>query len=298
MIDNKTRVHAIDNTVVHALKSYQIYLNQTHHALDLLPCTTSTLAITDGLTHFCYFALEPIVMTTQYTGALSTPEELNAFRLAFSRLARARKLSAQHMALQALLTRRSLEKAFSPISSKTKLENGQKPFRSLRKALQDLIGQPDAACYLLCSETQLKQIQALAKEKLEGLATISDPAALEPEQPSRGHQVEIARAAIRAAEERKREAERQIREKFSGECAAHYALLRQLEETYGEWAVALGERHAPTSRRGTPLPPTEMEMTSEGIELFWDADHPADIVRQTVPWEALLAAEASEKNTA
>jgi hypothetical protein len=102
-------------------------------------------------------------MNTRTTaGLLTTEESRYAFRAAFLQLARARKLTAQHMALHAILMGKPLSRTFSPITNATKLANGQKPWLNALAAIHSL-ARPDAACVLLCGAKTLERAQAIAK---------------------------------------------------------------------------------------------------------------------------------------
>ena len=102
-------------------------------------------------------------MNTRTTaGLLTTEESRYAFRAAFRQLARARNLTAQHMALHAILMGKPLNRTFSPITNATKLANGQKPWLNALAAIYSL-ARPDAACVLLCSAQTLERAQDIAK---------------------------------------------------------------------------------------------------------------------------------------
>ncbi|MBK3779828.1 hypothetical protein G3A43_06145 [Paraburkholderia aspalathi] len=97
------------------------------------------------------------------TGLLTTGTSHYAFRAAFRRLAHARKLNAQHMALHAILMGKPLGLAFSPISNTTKLANGQSPWMNALAAIHSLATRPDASCLLLCGEAVLAKAQDSAR---------------------------------------------------------------------------------------------------------------------------------------
>jgi hypothetical protein len=85
-------------------------------------------------------------MNTRTTsGLLTSKESYQAFRAAFRTLANARKLTPQHMALFALVTGRPLGKAFSPVTNRNKLANGQLPWASACKAMREASNWPDNA---------------------------------------------------------------------------------------------------------------------------------------------------------
>jgi hypothetical protein len=101
-------------------------------------------------------------ITSRTTGLL-TEEAFFAFRHAFRQLAHARKLTAQHMALHAILTGKPLGKAFSPITNANKLANGHAPWRNALDAIHQLARRPDASCILLCDAATLEKAQDIAR---------------------------------------------------------------------------------------------------------------------------------------
>lgn len=83
-------------------------------------------------------------MTTRTTTGLLTTKESNlAFRAAFRELAHARKLSAQHMALFAIVTGKPLGHAFSPVTNSRKLANGQAAWGGALTAVHCATRYPD-----------------------------------------------------------------------------------------------------------------------------------------------------------
>ena len=65
-------------------------------------------------------------MTTRITTGLLTTKEFNlAFRATFRKLAREKKLTAELMALYAMVTGKPMGAVFSPVTNATKLANGQ-----------------------------------------------------------------------------------------------------------------------------------------------------------------------------
>jgi hypothetical protein len=102
-------------------------------------------------------------ITSRTTGLL-TEQAFFDFRSAFRQLAHARKLTAQHMALHAILTGKPLGKAFSPITNTTKLANGQAPWGNALAAIHSLARRPDVSCTLLCDAETLEKAQAIARD--------------------------------------------------------------------------------------------------------------------------------------
>ncbi|MEX3984113.1 hypothetical protein AB4Y45_34735 [Paraburkholderia sp. EG287A] len=107
-------------------------------------------------------------MTFQQDGLL-TIESLRAFRAAFRRLANARKLTAQHMALHAIIMGKPLNRAFSPITNATKLANGRNPWDGAASAIAGLAHSPDAACVAAFEADTLELARALARQALPAI---------------------------------------------------------------------------------------------------------------------------------
>jgi len=95
-------------------------------------------------------------MTRFTSGLLTTKDSHLAFRAAFRRLARARKLSAQHMALHAIVTGKPLGKAFSPVTNPIKLANGQHAWASALAAIRVVSRYPDANSQALLAAAGLR----------------------------------------------------------------------------------------------------------------------------------------------
>jgi hypothetical protein len=108
-------------------------------------------------------------MTVHQDGLLAN-ESLRAFRAAFRSLARARKLTAQHMALHAIIMGKPLNRTFSPITNATKLANGQNPWDGAASAVAGLVHGPDATARAAFDAATLEQARALAKLAMPAIA--------------------------------------------------------------------------------------------------------------------------------
>ncbi|MDN8078502.1 hypothetical protein QZN30_03715 [Burkholderia multivorans] len=102
-------------------------------------------------------------MTTATLGLFADKTARSTFRENFRQLARARKLTAQHMALYAILMGKKLDRTFSPITNTTKLANGLMPWDGAASALASLAFAPDAASSLLCDAEKFAHARSLAK---------------------------------------------------------------------------------------------------------------------------------------
>lgn len=82
-------------------------------------------------------------MTTRTnTGLLATKESNLAFRAAFRKLAREKKLTAELMALYAMVTGKPMGAVFSPITNAVKLANGQDAWLTALHAAWSVIQYP------------------------------------------------------------------------------------------------------------------------------------------------------------
>ena len=108
-------------------------------------------------------------MTFRQNGLL-TNESIRAFRADFRRLANARKLTAQHMALHAIIMGKPLNRAFSPITNAKKLANGQRPWDGAASALAGLVYRPDATAIATFDTDTLEQARAIARLAMPAIA--------------------------------------------------------------------------------------------------------------------------------
>lgn len=76
----------------------------------------------------------------------------------------------------------------------------------------------------------------------------------------------------------------------------HEDFLYELENQYKElaWDMAIEAHECPKSRWGQPLEPTDVNVTTEGIVLTWEEEHPyhaSNYQYFTVSWEQLFQGE-------
>lgn len=81
---------------------------------------------------------------SSFSGLLSTAQRHHDFIVAFRKLAHARMLTPQHLALRALVLGKPLGRAFSPVTNTVKLANGQEAWREALTAARTSVCWPDA----------------------------------------------------------------------------------------------------------------------------------------------------------
>lgn len=102
-------------------------------------------------------------MTTRITTGLLTTKEFNlAFRAAFRKLAREKKLTAELMALYAMVTGKPMGAVFSPVTNETKLANGQSAWDVAQDNAWRALKYPSAEAQALLMAAGLSNPEGLA----------------------------------------------------------------------------------------------------------------------------------------
>ncbi len=102
-------------------------------------------------------------MTTRITtGLLATKESNLAFRAAFRKLAREKKLTAELMALYAIVTGKPMGAVFSPVSNAFKLNNGQRAWAIALSEANRVVRYPSADAKALLQAAGLSTPEGLA----------------------------------------------------------------------------------------------------------------------------------------
>lgn len=85
----------------------------------------------------------------------------------------------------------------------------------------------------------------------------------------------------------------ELEKSYNQKIAVHENFINTLKEKYEDIAfeIAIKENQCPKGRWGSPLDPTEVHLTSEGVVLTWEDEHPyhaSSFHYFTATWEQIL----------
>ncbi len=91
--------------------------------------------------------------------------------------------------------------------------------------------------------------------------------------------------------------QKELEKKYNETIKKDSLCMREIEDKYGDLAQDYAQSHkiGPVYRSGQPMYPSSWSIEEDGVELFWDADHPHDYQYETILWEDLFSYEKSSQ---
>lgn len=102
-----------------------------------------------------------------------------------------------------------------------------------------------------------------------------------------------AESSLKVKKDQFKTEKKALEDKHYEETKKERSVMFEIHEKYGDLAsaYAYGMNIGPRMRSGHCFQTNQWSVEKEGIELFWDADHPNDQVYEMITWETLFAYE-------